>query len=344
MKFFSKSKILFTIFLIFILCFTFGCTELSTSPHTMQIFALDTVIDITAYGDNSKEAVNKASAEIYRLEKLFSVTNVTSEIYKLNTSDGKEVKLSEETYTLLKFSKDISHIAEGNFDITIYPVMKLWGFTQKEYRVPSESEINQVLSSVDSDNLVLHNNNTAKLLNNAQVDLGGIAKGYIADKAAQAMKDAGCNSGLISLGGNVCTIGEKNSEKSWNIGIMHPDSNTYFATIDVEECSVITSGAYQRNFTENGITYHHILDPETGKPSDSDALSVTVIGKDGAFCDALSTAIFIGGSEFAENLREKSSDFEYIILTEKNEVVASKNLEGKLNISEDFSDIKVVFK
>ncbi len=342
----KSSRKIKPLILLYMLIFLFlcGCSAKNTTSYTSQIFALDTVIDITAYGDNAQKAVSAAINEIYRLEKLFSVTNENSEIYKLNASGDKEITLSNETSNLLQKAKSLSKTTQGKFDITIYPVLKLWGFTEKDYHIPSDSEITNALSVVGSENLVLSENNAATLLNNAQVDLGGIAKGFIADKAAQAMKNAGCTSGLISLGGNIRTVGEKFSGETWNIGIRHPDSKGYFATVNTEECSVITSGAYQRNFTENGITYHHIIDPETGKPSDSDAASVTIIGKDGAMCDALSTAIFIGGSEYAEDLRTAKTDFEYIILTKENKVNASKSLEGKLNISEDFSEIQVTFK
>ena len=329
---------------IFLLCFLAlcGCTADSQSPCTSQIFALDTVIDITAYGDNGQKAISAASKEIYRLEKLFSVTNENSEIYMLNHSGGKEVTLSEETYSLLKTAKEINAATMGNFDITIYPVLTLWGFTEEEYRVPSDTEITDALACTGIENIVLSENNTVVLLNNAQVDLGGIAKGYIADKAAQAMTDSGCTAGLLSLGGNIRTVGKKPSAELWSIGIQSPESKGYFATVSTEECSVITSGAYQRNFTENGVTYHHIIDPQTGKPSTSEAVSVTIIGKDGAVCDALSTAVYISGVDYAENLY-KTMDFEYIILTSDKKVYVSTGIKDVFTLAEN-TDLEVIYK
>ncbi len=325
------------VFVLVIILFLFGCTKDSNS-YSSQIYALDTVIDITAYGENAQEAVSAATSEIYRLEKLLSVTDENSEIYKLNNGNGEMQTLSDDTYALLTLAKNISAETKGKFDPTIYPVLKLWGFTRSEYSVPSDDEITATLSKVDYENITLSDGNTVCLQNNAEVDLGGIAKGFIADKAAKAIEEARCTCALISLGGNVRTIGEKPSGENWSIGIKNPEGNDYFATLTAQDCSVITSGAYQRSFTQDGKTYHHILDPQTGKPSESDAVSVTIIGKDGAMCDALSTAIFVGGTKFAEELQDEN--FEYVILAKDGNVYASSSLKGSLSlITNSFADI-----
>lgn len=335
-------KLLFILILIASMCFH-GC-EKEEKKYTSQIFALDTVIDITAWGDNAETAVTAASKEIYRLENLFSVTKEQSDIFRLNSAGGAETAVNDEVYYLLEKAKSASETSFGKFDATIYPVMKLWGFTEKEYRVPEEEEISDALTHVGYENIILSEGNQVTLLNGAQLDLGGIAKGYIGDKAAQAMKDAGVEYGLISLGGNVRTIGEKPEGEKWSIGIKHPDSNAYFATISTKECSVITSGAYQRNFTYEGITYHHIIDPETGNPSCSDAVSVTIVGQDGALCDALSTALFAGGSTFAEELRKSYDSFEYIILTKDNMVYVSEGLKEDFSLQESYNNLEIIYK
>ena len=334
------SIILSSILTLMLLC---SCTHKEEMRHTTQIFALDTVIDVTAYGKNALQGIDAASKEIYRLERLFSVTMENSDIYRLNNANGAKVIVNDEVYQVLEKAKYASKVSYGKFDATIHPVMKLWGFTEKEYRVPADEEIFNTLELVGYENIILSGNNTVSLLNGAQLDLGGIAKGYIGDKAAQAMKAAGAEYGLISLGGNIRTVGEKTSGEKWSIGIKHPDSNSYFATVSTEESSIITSGAYQRNFTFEGITYHHIIDPETGKPSCSDAVSVTVIGEDGAMCDALSTAIFAGGSEFAETLGN-NNEFEYIILTKDNKIYISQGLKNNFSLQEDFNNLEIIYK
>ena len=331
--------------LIAVICYSgilCSCTQSALHPHSSQIYALDTVIDLTAYGENAQQAINAATEEIYRLEKLLSVTDENSDIYKLNNASGKELTLNPDTCRIIELAKNASAQTQGKFDPTIYPVLKLWGFTEDEYSVPAKAEIASAMKSVDYKNITLGIDHTVSLQNGAQIDLGGIAKGYIADKAANAMKAAGCTSGLISLGGNVRTIGEKADGTAWNIGIKEPDGNSYFATVTLQEDrSVITSGAYQRNFTKDGVTYHHIIDPKTGKPADSEALSVTIIGKDGALCDALSTALYIGGTEFAEKVR--NSEFEYVILAHDGVIYASSSLKGKISLSNS-SYTNIIYK
>lgn len=336
---------LITSILLAALCFSFaGCNTPSSKKESAQIFALDTVIEITAYGDKAQEAVSNAKAEIYALEELFSVTDADSDIHRINASPDEFVKVSEDVYTVAEKALSLHTLTEGNFDISLYNVLTLWGFTTKEYNVPSDEDLTEALAKTGIDKITLKDGNFVCVAKGCALDLGGIAKGYIADKAAQAMRDAGAEYGLISLGGNIRTIGEKPSGEDWLIGIRHPDINEPFITVLSKECSVITSGAYQRNFTQNGITYHHILNPKTGKPSDSDAVSVTIIGNDGALCDALSTAVFIGGTEYAKKLYKNTSDFEYIILSKDNNIYASEGLKGKLKLTEKYQNLNIVYK
>lgn len=341
------AKLYISLILILGIILLTGCeknTSDSDKKYTSQIFALDTVIDITAFGEKAEDAIKAAEDEIRRLEKVFSATDEQSDIYKLNNAEGTETVIDSDAYILLDYSKYINTITGGNFDVTVYPLMKLWGFTDKEYKVPESDEIKEALHRINSENIILTENYTVKLQNNAQVDLGGIAKGYIADKAAEAMKEAGAEYGIISLGGNIRTVGAKPSGEDYSIGIKAPDSADYFAVINTGECSVVTSGAYQRNFEKDGKTYHHILDPETGYPSQSDIVSATIIGTDGALCDALSTAVFIGGSEYASNLYKQGVNFEYVILTNENQVIAPESLDGRLSLAEGFENLEIIYR
>lgn len=336
-------KTYFCLFLsVLILCFS-ACNSPSEAV-TEEFFALDTVIDITAYGVNADNAIKSAKSEALRLESLLSVTYKDSDIYRINSNGNAPVSVSDETLSLIAEAVDISEITGGLFDPTIYGVLKLWGFTDTEYRVPDDDEISRELREIGYDNILIENN-TVSLKSSARLDLGGIAKGFIADKMAEAMLDAGCEYGLISLGGNIRTVGHKPSGETFNIGIKHPEYDGYFAVVSIDEGSVITSGAYQRYFTVDGVNYHHIIDPDTGYPSESDAVSVTVIGTDGAVCDALSTAIFVGGTEYADRLYNEHSElsFEYLILSKDSKLYASKGLESKVSLASDYEDITLIY-
>ena len=341
----KKFKLTTTISLILIsllwsLC---GCNS-NTPKAQAEIFALDTVIEITAYGEKAQEAITAAKSEIYALEKLFSVTDTDSDIYRINSAQGNSVKVSNEVYTLIENSLEYNTLTEGNFDITLYNVTKLWGFTTDNKRVPDNQEITEALKSTGSDKVTFHDNNVISVSEGTALDLGAVAKGYIGDRVAQVLKNSGAEYGIISLGGNIRTFGVKPNNEKWRTGIRHPDRNDYFVIVNTDEVSVITSGAYQRNFTVDGKTYHHIIDPKTGYPSDSDAQSVSIIGTDGALCDALSTAVFIGGTEYADTLYNEHKNFEYIILGTDNTIYASQGLKDSIELSESYMDMKIIYR
>ena len=217
-----------------------GCTTDSANKESAQIFALDTVIEITAYGEHAEEAITAAKAEIYALEKLFSATDKDSDIYRINASQDEFVMVSDDVYMLIEKAVTLNSITEGSFDITLYNVLNLWGFTTKNYNVPSDAQLHATLDKTGIDKVSFKNSNQIRVDKGCMLDLGGIAKGYIADKSAEAMKKAGAEYGLISLGGNIRTIGEKPEGKDWIVGIRHPDVNEPFVTVCAKECSVIT--------------------------------------------------------------------------------------------------------
>lgn len=319
-----------------------GCNQ-KWQKVTREIYALNTVITLTAYGDNADSAVEAGIREINRLENLFSVTKEQSDIWRINHADSQKVEVNSETASLLSKAISAHSLTKGKFDITIFEVSRLWGFTTGEYRVPESDEIKIALASPGIDKIELEGNFvTAK--DGVTIDLGGIAKGYIGDRVAEVMKASGCSCGVISLGGNIRTLGKKPSEEPFLIGIEHPDKSGFFVTLSLGECSVITSGAYQRNFTdEKGNFYHHIIDPESGYPADSLFKSVTVIGNDGALCDALSTAIFIGGAEYAKEIYNSTNEFSFVLLTNDNTLLVSQDLRGKLKTEEGYEIKEIVY-
>lgn len=338
-------KLFCVVFALLIAVLPLCSCEKITSPYTDEMFALDTIIRFTLYDENEKlceDTVQLCKDEITRLENLLSISKESSDVYKLNKSDEETVLLSEETAQLIIQACDISKSCDGAFDISVKPLMTLWGFDTKEYKVPSDSEIEKTLPLVSFENIKVERESVTKPKDTA-VDLGGIAKGYVADKVRDIIKNAGVNSAIINLGGMITTVGESSSADKdyWRIGVEHPDENdSYFFTFDVNEASVSTTGAYQRYFEKDSVVYHHIIDPYTGKPADSEFSSVTVVGESGVYCDALSTAFYVMGVDkttqyIKENFKDELQNYRVIIL--------SSDMKT-LYLSENFKSDKIVHK
>jgi thiamine biosynthesis lipoprotein len=279
---------------------------------TQEIFAMDTYMSLTAYGSNSEEAVNKAVQEINRLDAMFSVGNADSDVTKINENGSGEV--SEETAFIMNRAMQVSEKTNGAFDITIYPLMELWGFTTKNYRVPESSEIAEALKGVSYTNVSVNGQQVA-LTGGSSIDLGGIAKGYTSSRVIQIMKDCGIEHAIVNLGGNVQVLGTKTDGSDWRVAIQNPASeNSYLGILSTTDKAVITSGGYERYFEQDGQVYHHIIDTQTGYPSDSDLTSVTIVYSDGTTADALSTALFAMGLDGAKELyRSGDIDFDMIL-------------------------------
>ena len=261
------------------LCLT-GCGK-QTTEATAQIFAMDTVMDLTAYGENAAAALTDASREINRLERLLSRTIDTSEISQINA--GGAVTVSEETASLLAQAQTYTAATDGAFDITIAPLVELWGITSDSPRVPSQAEIDALLPLVGYEHVHQSEFCSISLDEGCSVDLGGIAKGYASDCAAVLFHRSALTGGCANLGGNVYVYGTNAQNKPWSVAIQDPaDSEGYVCTLSLSDAFVVTSGGYQRYFTApDGTVYQHILDPKTGYPVQSDLTSVSVVTRGG---------------------------------------------------------------
>ena len=309
-----------------------------------EIFALDTAITLKVYGSKRDEVLKKLEDKINELDDMLSTGKETSEVSRLNRSG--EAVLSPTVANLVKRSLDIYKKTDGLFDITIYPLMELWGFPTKNYRVPSEKEIEEKLKLVGSDKIDF-NEETRKISfknKGMEIDFGGIGKGYITDELVKILTDEKVESAIINLGGNVFGFRKKPDGSLWNIAIRDPNEpDKYMAAIRLEDSAVITSGGYERYFEENGIIYHHILDPRTGKPSESGLKSVSIISKDGTLADALSTSLFIMGEEKAIGYwKENGSNFDILLMTNDNRLLVSAGIKDKV-ISDNYK-IEVINK
>lgn len=296
-----------------------GCSEVS---ETFE--AMDTSMTIKAYGKNAKKAVGAAEDEILALDNMFRRKSGASDIFKIN-ADGS-AGVSEDTAELVLRSAKISEETDGAFDITVAPLMDLWGFYDKIFRVPKDDEITETLKSVGYKNISV-NGNSVSVKNSAKLDLGGIAKGYASDKAAKIFRDFNVN-GILSLGGNIYAMGKRQDGKNWNVAIQNPDNDGYIGTVSVSDTAVITSGSYQRYFERDGKIYHHIIDPKTGSPADSGLKSVTIVTDNGTDGDALSTALFVMGKDRAAEYQKKHNNFDMILIDNDGKVYYTKGLNG----------------
>lgn len=317
-----------------------GCSTEKNEASTRYLTTMDTVMTLTAYGPHREQGLDLAQAEIENLNSLLSTGLPGSEISRLNQAGA--ASLSQEPLALLEQALELYDSTGGLFDPTVYPLVKLWGFYDKSYHVPTAAELGDLLPLVGADRIRIEGSRVT-LGTGQQIDLGGIGKGYASQRACEILKQAGVESALLSLGGNIQCIGTKPDGSPWNIGIRDPfgDESALYAAVKVEDQAVITSGGYERFFEdpETGKIYRHILDPRTGYPAQSGLSSVSIITNDGALGDGLSTALYIMGLEQAtEYWRSHADSFEAILISDNGTLYATSGLKGRIS-----SEHEVVF-
>lgn len=310
-------------------------------------FFFDTIITIQLYGTNDESYIQECFQLAKKYENLFSATIETSDVSKINQNAGEFVTVDPETIDLIELGIVYGELSQGKFDITIGKLSKLWNFSEiakntdtenKEIDasyLPSPTQVQELLSHVDYTNIEIKENQVKLLDGNAQIDLGAIAKGYIADRMKEYLVSAGITSGFINLGGNVLTLGEKANGSGYNIGIQRPFSKTgdSIASVQVKDMSVVSSGVYERYYRIDGKLYHHILDTDTGYPYDNELYEVTIISKSSADGDALSTTCFALGLEEGMKLIESLPDTEAIFITSEEEIHVSSGIGEEISIS-----------
>lgn len=320
-----------------------GSDSLTKIMETSTIFAMDTVMELQVYGDAA--LLTEAEQKIRSLENAVSVTKEDSDIGILNKE--KTSIFSEETAELMDRALSICERTEGALDISIYPVVKAWGFTTGEYAVPSEKDLDALLENVDYTKIVFENDSIGAVCNipdGMQIDLGSVAKGYTSSMIYDYFKDNGIESGLINLGGNVQCIGTKPNGDSWKVAIKSPfmdSASGIFGVLKAADVAVITSGGYERYFEQDGEIYWHIIDPENGKPADNGLVSVTIVGKDGCLCDGLSTALFVMGLDEAVDFWQKSDDFDAIFIAEDGSAYITEGIADSFTLSSEYYDTEI---
>lgn len=322
-----------------------GCGgEQKVSSQSSQVFAMDTVMLLTVYGDQAQQGLDQAEQTIQKLEKLWSATDETSEIWALNHSGGNWVELSEDTQEILSRGLELCALTDGALDLTAYSAVQAWGFPTGAYRVPDEAELEQLVGKIDYTQVEL-DDNQARLPEDMSLDLGAVAKGCLGEVLSQDLKELGVTSALLELGGNIQTVGTKPDGSRWRVGIQDPNSQEggYLAIVEVADQAVVTSGDYQRYFEQDGQTYCHIMDPATAAPADSGVDSVSIVGSDGTVCDALSTALFVMGEEKGAQFWKDHPelDFEAIFVSRDGTIAVTEGLEEHFTLADGYQDREV---
>lgn len=339
-----KRKI-FLILLLLCMIFSSGCSAETVAQA--DLISMDTVIRLQIYGTNAQTALDNCLHTLSELEARFADVGVESEVARLNQANGAETEVSPLLFEMLQCAKSISVELPDTLDLTIVPLTALWGFSgNASMHLPQETQIMELLPTVGMNFLELCvERQTVTLHSGATITLGAIAKGLIGrELAAQLEQDPGVTHAYLSLGGNVQLVKNKTDAMPWKIGLANPYAHSELLgvfTLD-SPCAVVTSGTYQRNFTENGTVYHHILYPKTGYPVENGMRSVTVLCQDGMRADALSTALFVAGMEQAIAYYRMHSGFEFVCVTEAQEIFVSEGIAEKFSVISSDEIVHVV--
>lgn len=325
-----KYKRIIAVVLMFVFMLS-GCTGISGKRNLTYTDTLfDTVIKIQILDYADEELMKEVEKICKDYDVKFSKTNENSDIYKINNAGGEAVEVSPETIKLIKKGIYYSELSDGAFDITIGSVSNLWDFKEAKTIPPAEA-VNAAKSHVNYQNIVLKNN-TVKLTDPyTQIDVGAIAKGYIADRIKDFLEKKGIDHAIINLGGNIQTIGSKPDGSDYNIGIQKPFDETGepLTSVKLSDKTIVTTGVYQRYFEQDGKIYHHVLDPLTGMPSETDLYSVSIITDSSLTADALSTVCCLKGYENALLLVNRLDNVDAVFITNDNEIHYSANFLNK---------------
>ncbi len=315
-----KSSLFPIVFILYIILLS-GCGAEGKEASGTGVY-FDTVVDIRICDGDADKLLAECFDICEEMENVFSAQKEGSELYRLNHRNSNSVEVSDNLASCIKAGLYYGEISEGAFDITVLPLRELWDFEAEDPSVPSESEIKEALKKVDYQKVHCEGNTIIFDDSDTQIDLGGIAKGYISAKLKAHLLEQGCNSALINLGGNVSAVGSKTDGSEWNVGIQEPfaERGTVFDTVQIDNRCVVSSGTYERYFTADGKQYHHILDPGTGYPVETKLQQVSVIGTDDVLCDALSTiCVLIGEDRALELIENEALDVEVIFIDNNHE-------------------------
>lgn len=320
-----KKMIAFLFSVIFLLS---GCEKLPDKEDLTYTDTLyDTMIDIQILDPVEPDVMDGLKKLCKKYDTLFSKTDENSDIYRINTAAGAPVEVSEDTLMLLKKSIYYGDLSGGLFDVTIGTVSGLWDFKSDAPSVPSQDALSAAVSHVNYKNIIIEGNTVCLTDPNAVLDVGAIAKGYIADRIKDYLAENSVHHAVINLGGNVLTLGTKTDGSKYNIGIQRPFDETGAAitSVKIADQSVVTTGIYQRYFEADGKIYHHVLTPSTGRPCENSLYSVSIITDSSLTADALSTICYLMGYEKGMKLINQLDNVDAIFITDDEKLHYSDN-------------------
>lgn len=331
----SKKLKKFTYFATAVICLTIclsGCAFLGpkgtkNEKISRSTLLLNTVVTLTLYDTDDLSLIEECFELCREYELIFSRTDPESELYALNEKGSMEV--SDELLELLKISLEYCRVSDGVFDITLGEISDMYAFSSESPRVPSEAELTAAIEHTGWEKILIEGNLVTITDENTVIDLGATAKGYIADRMAEFLVEKGQKSAIIDLGGNILCVGSKPDGSEFNVGVQYPfeDRNEIICNVGINDMSVVTSGIYERGFESDGAFYHHILDPETGKPCNNGLLAVSIVSERSVDGDALSTTCFALGLEKGMELMNSLEGCCAVFVTEDYELHYSDGFE-----------------
>ncbi|APH16939.1 apbE family protein [Clostridium sporogenes] len=316
-----------------------GCDSKSEEPVSRETYLMGTIINIKAYGKNADKAVQASVDKISDIENKMSLNISTSEVNKINKNAGiTPVKVSKNTFDVVKASLIYSEKTKGSFDITVEPLVSLWGIGTDKARIPSKDEISNALKLINYKDVVMNEKESTVMLKRKgqAIDLGAIAKGYAADELKEVLLNHNISSAFLSLGGNVYVLGNKPDKTPWNIGVQNPlrPRGNPLGIVSISDKSIVTSGNYERFFEKNGKRYHHIFDTKTGYPAEKGLISVSIISDKSIDGDALSTSVYTLGLDEGKKLIESLKGVEAIFVTNDKKVYITSGLKDTFKLED----------
>lgn len=313
--------------------------SVSMEPIERSEFIYGTLVSVKLFDHGTDELLDLVFARLNQLDGLLSTSVEGSDIYKINQSAGYEaVFVSDETLDIVTKAIGYSKLSDGAFDLSVQPLVALWGIGSEGARIPSSIEIKNALGLIDYSKIQVNTENKTVFLpeKGMGIDLGAIAKGYAADAVIALLKENQVERAIVNLGGNVIVLGSKAADVPWNIGIQNPEDNRgeYIGIAKVSDQTVVTSGIYERYFEQDGKRYHHLLDTATGYPIENEIAGVSIIASQSVDADALSTVAFALGIEKGIPLIESLDGVEVIYITKEHTLYASSGVEAFFTLTD----------